>query len=336
MTFIRTVLGDIPAQQLGVCYAHEHLIIDPSFTTTGNPDFLLDDEVACVAELILFRNAGGRAVVDSMPCDCGRNVTKLASAAQRSGVHVVVPTGLHLSKYYDPGHWGNRYTESQLAALFAADIESGIDRHDYNGPFVDRSPHRAGVIKIATGPRFTPREEKVFAAAATVHLSHGCPILTHTEQGELALEQIRTLQAHGVNLAHVCISHTDRKPDVGYHREILSTGVRAEFDSAFRWTSDDNPTLRLMLALLPEFPGQIMLGMDAARRKYWTSYGGGPGLTFLLGQFSHRLRAHGLGDDDLHRIFVSTPATTYAVAQPVDSQSGSLVSPSLELPHHAE
>jgi len=334
MTFIRTVLGDIPPEQFGVCYAHEHLIIDPSFTTTGNPDFLLNDEEACVAELILFRDAGGRAVVDSMPCDCGRNVAKLASAAQRSGVHVVAPTGLHLSKYYDPGHWGNQYSESQLAALFAADIETGIDRHDYNGPCVDRSSHRAGVIKIATGPHFTPREEKVFAAASAVHRSHGCPILTHTEQGELALEQISTLQAHGVNLAHVCISHTDRKPDLGYHREILSTGVRLEFDSAFRWPGDDNPTLRLMVTLLPEFPDQIMLGMDAARRKYWTSYGGGPGLTFLLVQFSDRLRDHGLGDDDLRRIFVSTPATTYSFAHPVDTHSDRLVSPALGLPRH--
>ncbi|HEY4248971.1 MAG TPA: hypothetical protein VGM64_19255 [Lacunisphaera sp.] len=319
MTFVRTVLGDIPSTQLGVCYAHEHLIIDPSYPTTGNPDFLLDDEDACVAELKLFFAAGGRAAIDSMPCDCGRNVVKLASAARRSGVHVVAPTGLHLSKYYDPGHWGNQYSEAQLAALFAADVETGIDRHDYNGPCVDRTAHRAGLLKVATGVRFTAREERSFAAAASVHRSHGCPILTHTEQGELALEQIAFLQERRVNLAHVCLSHTDRKPDLVYHREILSTGVHVEYDSAFRWPGEDNPTLRLVLALLPEFPHQLMFGMDAARRKYWTSYGGAPGLTFLLGQFSARLRAEGLGDEDLDRLFVRTPAATYAFAQPVDT-----------------
>lgn len=316
MSFVRTVLGDIAPEQLGACYAHEHLIIAPSFTTAGNPDFLLDDEDACAAELALFRAAGGRAAVDSMPCDCGRNVVKLAAASRRSGVHIVAPTGLHLAKYYDPGHWSHRYSESQLAALFTADIADGIDRHDYSGPLVERSAHRAGVIKIATGSRFTPREEKIFAAAAAVHRATGCPILTHTEQGELALEQIVRLQLHGVDLAHVCLSHTDRKPDVGYHREILATGVRVEFDSAFRWPGEDNPTLRLLLALLPEFPGQLMLGMDAARRKYWTSYGGGPGLGYLLGEFTARLRAHGCGDADLHRIFVATPAASFAFATP--------------------
>ncbi len=51
MTFIRTVLGDIAPEELGVCYAHEHIIIDPSYATDKNPDFLLDSVGKAVAEL---------------------------------------------------------------------------------------------------------------------------------------------------------------------------------------------------------------------------------------------------------------------------------------------
>ena len=40
MSFVRTVLGDIAPEDLGVCYAHEHIIIDPSFTTVMEPGFL--------------------------------------------------------------------------------------------------------------------------------------------------------------------------------------------------------------------------------------------------------------------------------------------------------
>lgn len=313
MSVVRTVLGDIAATDLGVCYAHEHVVIERSFTTHANPDFLLDDVDRGGRELREFHASGGRAMIDSMPCDGGRNVLKLAELSRRTGVHLVCPTGLHLSKYYDPGHWGNFYTESELAALFIADINEGIDAHDYNGPLVRRTAHRAGVIKIATDRAFTAREEKLFAAAAQAHRATGCPILTHTEQGELALAQIDRLHRAGVNLRHVCLSHTDRKPDIAYHREILATGVRVEFDSAFRWKpADGNPTLDLLRALLPEFPDQIMLGMDAARRAYWRSYGGAPGLTFLLTEFSSQLRAAGISDDTLHRIFISTPATTFA------------------------
>ena len=315
MSFVRTVLGDIPAAQLGVCYAHEHVIIDESFTTQATPDFLLEDVGRAAAELLEFHAAGGRSMVDSMPCDSGRNVRKLAELSRRTGVHLVCPTGLHLAKYYDPGHWGNFYTEHELARLFVADIVEGIDAHDYNGPLVRRTLHRAGVIKIASGTAFGAREEKLFAAAAQAHRRTGCPILTHTEQGGLALTQVETLRRHGVDLRHVCLSHTDRKPDPGYHREILASGVRVEFDSAFRWKAGQgNPTRDLLLALLPEFPDQLMLGMDAARRGYWRHYGGTPGLTYLLTDFAAQLSVAGVTAENWQRIFVTTPAATFSFA----------------------
>jgi phosphotriesterase-related protein len=318
--FIRTVLGDIPASQLGVCYAHEHIIIDASFTTHANPDFLLDSVEVGIAELRQFHADGGRAMIDSMPCDCGRNVRKLAAISEGSGVHIVCPTGLHLAKYYDPGHWGNFYPSEDLAELFIAEIENGIDAHDYNGPQVNRTVHRAGLIKIATDSVITAREEKIFSAAAEAHLRAGAPILTHTEQGTLGLEQVERLRDLGVDLRHVCLSHLDRKPDPAYHREILASGVRIEYDSAFRWKSESrNPTLDLVLELLPDFPNQIMLGMDAARRSYWHQYGGAPGLSFLLTDFSARLRAEGLTDAQLNNLFITNPASTYAFTEPIRS-----------------
>ena len=318
MSFVRTVLGDIVPADLGVCYAHEHIIIDPSFTTHATPDFLLEDVGRATAELREFHALGGRAMIDAMPCDAGRAVTKLAAVARSTGVHIVAPTGLHLAKYYDPGHWGNRYTADQLAELFIADLVTGIDVNDYGGPLVARSDHRAGVIKIATDTAITAREERIFAAAAAAHCRTGAPILTQTEQGALGLEQVGRLRDLGVDLRHVCLSHLDRRPDPAYHRAILASGVRVEYDSAFRWKpGEGNPTLDLVVALLPEFPGQIMLGMDAARRSYWRSYGGAPGLGFLLTDFSARLRAAGGTAAQWRDLFVQTPAVTYAFAEPV-------------------
>lgn len=317
MSFVRTVLGDVVPEQLGVCYAHEHVIIDPSFTTHTNPEFELSDVGRAVGELREFYAAGGRAMVDSMPCDSGRNVVKLAQLSRQSSIHLIAPTGLHLAKYYDPGHWGNRYTEAELAALFVADLTEGIDAHDYNGPLVCRTPHRAGVIKIATDRTLGAREERIFAAAAEAHRRTGAPILTHTEQGELGLQQVERLRAAGVDLRHVCLSHLDRRPDVAYHREILASGVRVEYDSAFRWKpGQGNPTRDLVALLIGEFPNQIMLGMDAARRAYWRCYGGSPGLGYLLTTFAKELRVAGLTDAQLRAIFVTTPAATYAFNAP--------------------
>lgn len=311
-TFIRTVLGDIAPSDLGVTYAHEHLIIDRSFTTYCSHDFELSDVDRAVPELRRFRSDGGRALVDSMPCDSGRNILKLVALARAADVHILAPSGLHLAKYYDPGHWGNTYTVDELAELFIADIEQGIDAHDYNGPIVRRTTHRAGLIKIATGTIFSPREEKVFAAAAQAHLRTGAPILTHTEQGTLGLEQVERLSNFGVDLTHVVLSHLDRCPDISYHREVLSSGVRVEYDSAFRWKQGaGNPTRDLLVCLLPEFPDQLMLGMDAARTGYWTCYGGQPGLSFLLNEFSKLLRVSGVSESQLEAVFVANPARTY-------------------------
>jgi len=312
MSFIRTVLGDISPEKLGICYAHEHLIIDHGVATDKEPDFLLSDVEKAVKELRDFHSTGGRAMIDSMPCDSGRNVLKLAEISRRSGVHIVAPTGLHLAKYYDSGHWGGFYTEEELTRLFIADIEEGIDIRDYNGPLVKRSEHRAGVIKIATGSTWTAREKRAFAAAAAAHRQTGCPILTHTEQGELGLEQVAMLADHGVDLRHVVLSHTDRRPEIAYHRELLASGVRLEYDSAFRWKpAQENPTLELVVELAPEFPDQILLGMDAARRSYWNVYGGSPGLCFLMMEFKAVLLERGLSETLWLAIMKANPAMAY-------------------------
>jgi phosphotriesterase-related protein len=309
---IRTVLGDIDSAELGVCYAHEHIIIDPGVATLRYPDFRLESVELATVELSAFYAAGGRSMVDSMPCDAGRNVLKLAQISAASHVHILCPTGLHLAKYYDEGHWGNRYCVDQLATLFIADIMDGIDRHDYSGPVVERTPHRAGLIKIATnGASIDDREHRVFEAAAIAHQRTGAPILTHCEQGEGAIEQVELLASLGVDLSKVVLSHVDRKPDLNYHRDILRSGVCMEYDSAFRWKSDENPTLDLLVGLLGEFPNQLMLGMDAARPTYWTSYGGAPGLNFLLCEFTEAMTQRGVNRDDWERIFVRNPAAAY-------------------------
>jgi 5-phospho-D-xylono-1,4-lactonase len=328
MPFLRTVLGDIEASQAGICYAHEHLIIDPSFTTYCYPDFLLDSvERACV-DVAEFRAAGGRTLVDSMPCGGGRNATKLAEICSITGVNIVCPTGLHLAKYYAPGHWGERLNAEELANLFIADIEQGIDSADYNGPEISRTPHKAGVVKVATGTNApSARERKAFEAAAMAHLKTGAPILTHTEQGAGALEQVRLFEEFGVPLQHVVISHTDRAPDPAYHKEILSTRAILEYDSAFRWgPGTQNPTLDLVVAMVNAgFGAQIVLGMDAARRKYWKGYDGAPGLVFLLREFVPRLQQAGLSSADIEKIFVSNPASCYAfAASPTNKRTGAL------------
>ena len=314
VSFIRTVLGDIAPSALGICYAHEHLIIEGEIIAVRFPELLLDSVEHACRELETFRRAGGRAMIDTMPWGAGRNVRKLAEISRRTGIHVVAPTGLHLPKYYKEGHPRFRLDADGLADVFVAEIDDGIDTNERSGPHVEQLPHRAGVIKVASGgDRLDAHEKTVFTAAAAAHRRTGAPVLTHTQHGQAALEQVEILGKGGVDLRHVVLSHTDRNANVSHHRAILKTGVNVECDGAFRWkTGERNGTLDLLVALLPEFPDQIMLGTDAARRAYWRSYGGGPGLDFLLAEFSRRMREAGIGENLLRKVFVENPARTFA------------------------
>ncbi len=319
MPFVRTVLGDIDPADLGVTYAHEHLVIDGGRPVQLFADFRLDSVDAAVAELAPAHALGLRAVVDAMPADCGRNAAKLAEVSRRSGVHVVAPTGLHHERYYHDRHWSAVLDVDEIAALFVADVEDGIDANDYAGPAVRRTPYRAGVVKVAgDADSLTQIEERTFAAAAAAHVRTGVPILTHCEGGTAGPLQARFLVDRGARPESVILSHTDKVVDRGYQREILGTGAMVEYDQGFRWPpGETNGTLMLLeWAFEDGFGDRVVLGMDAARRGYWTVHGGAPGMAWLLGPFAAAMAARGIGSAEQALLFVENPARAFAFAAP--------------------
>ena len=51
--------------------------------------------------------------------------------------------------------------------------------------------------------------------------------------------------------------------------------------------------------------GQVLLGNDLGRPSYWRSYGGGPGLDFVLTRFVPRLREEGFGEEVIEDLLVN-------------------------------
>jgi 5-phospho-D-xylono-1,4-lactonase len=323
MTFVRTVLGDIPPAALGVTYAHEHLVIDGGRPVQMHPDFDLSDVERMATELAAAADLGLGAAVDAMPCDAGRSADKLAALSRRTGVHVIASTGLHHDRYYGPAHWSHRLSVDELAELFIADIRDGIDAYDYSGPVVRRTTHRAGVLKVAgSDGGLSDRDERLFEAAAMAHARTGVPVLTHCEHGTGAAAQVRFLTDRGVAADHIVLSHIDKIVDRGLHRELLGAGVVGEYDGSFRWPAgQDNGTLRLLAWMAEDgLADQVVLGMDAARQGYYAVYGGHPGLTWLLDGFSAAMDAEGIDAALRHRLFVDNPARAYAFVPPPDSR----------------
>jgi phosphotriesterase-related protein len=316
VSFVRTVLGDIDPSALGITYAHEHLVIDGGRPVLLAPDFDLSDVERMAAEVRTATALGLRSVVDAMPCDAGRNVVKLARLARLTGINIVAPTGLHHDRFYGPAHWSHRIDVEAMADLFTAEIELGIDALDYSGPVVRRTDHRAGVIKVAGsdgGP--SPRDRRVFEAAAAAHRRTGAPIMTHCEAGSGALEQVGFLGDHGVPARHIVLSHVDKVVDRGYHRDLLATGATAEYDGSFRWGDQPNGTLQLLAWMAEDgLLDRIVLGMDAARQGYYGVYGGSPGLGWLLDGFTAAMQAAGLDAAMRACLFVANPARAFTFA----------------------
>jgi len=296
MSFVRTVLGDIQPHEMGLTYSHEHIVIEESFPTTANPDFILNNTELISAELREFYQQGGRTVVDTMPANCGRNVIKLATVSRNSNVNIIAPTGIHLEIYYPPNHWRYHLSADELTSLFIKDITEGIDEYDYGCPIIKRTSHKAGLIKLATGDeKIAAHQQKIFEAVVHAHLETGAPVLTHTNSGKHAIAQAELFLKLGADLNHIVLSHVDKNKDLGYHKELMHTGVYVEYDSHFRWKKgEENWTYTLLENLLPQYSNRIVVGMDMARNTYWKSYGGKPGLNFLLTTFKDKLAKMGL------------------------------------------
>ncbi len=275
MRTVRTVLGVIPAETLGVCSSHEHILLRGAHIAAATPQVLLDDPEIMSREVAAWKAAGGGALVDAMPMDGGSQVTDLAAISRATGVHILACTGFHKALYYPQDHWMHRADPEPMAAAFISEIGKG-----------------AGLIKAATErPPFTRLERTVLQAAALAQRESGAPILTHTEGGAGAREQLDLLESSGADLSSVLLSHMDRNPDPAVHLAAARRGAFLQYDYHLRDDfAHEEGTLALIRGMLEAgLGGRLLLGCDLARKRYFPSYGGGPGYAYLLDRFRERL-----------------------------------------------
>ena len=307
---VETTLGPLPGTALGRVNANEHLIIDGGYTVVKEPDFRLDSVEKGIEEVTSWREAGGGLIVDTMPFGCGRNVDKLERISRATGVPVLVPSGFQKSSYYLPDHWQHRFGAETIAELLVAELTLGADRNNYDTPIVDRSRIKAAFVKVAGDYQVVhPTTRTLIRAAGLAHQQTGAPILVHTEMGTAAELLLDLLEAAGVPPARVMLCHVDRNPDAALHVRLAARGAYLEYDTAGRIKYQPETVLiRLMRDVIAAGHGdRLLLGGDTARRSYWRSYGGGPGLDYLLAVFDKRLRREGFSDAELDAVWHHNP-----------------------------
>lgn len=299
MPVIRTVLGDIAPESLGVTLCHEHLFTNPpKWAQDKDPDMVLDRVDAAIGEVTDFDSLGGGALVEMTTADYGRRGDGLLAVARATPVHIISASGYQKGIYY-PESVATESVE-EIAARFAADVTTGVDG----------TSARAGVIKFGTcrTDEIRADERKVQKAVARAHLETGAPISTHCQAGTLGDLQANGFADLGVDPDHVLIGHLDRNLDYDYLRKVAKTGVWLGFD---HWTKPKYPSDDLRVdhirRLADEGFTKIMVSGDLGRPSYQPHHGGTPGFAGLLKQIRDRLPA-----DIAERVFVQNPRTFFA------------------------
>jgi predicted metal-dependent phosphotriesterase family hydrolase len=314
MSVVHTVLGEVEAEDLGTTYVHEHLLTLPGKHLTGDSDdLILQDGDAAAAELRLFKLAGGQAMVDLTCPEYGRDGARLAELSRRTGIQVVAATG-HIME----GYWGGVL---DLGAIGDEDLRAEMLR-DLGEGFPEAPDVRAGIIKVGTSlDRVTADEERMLHAASEVQARTGAPISTHTSRGTMPLEQLRIFREAGADLGHCLIGHQDLRLVWEDHLAVVEAGCFIGYDCISKEQYEpDRVRIEFIMRLIEEGYGdRICLSGDLAKRSYLTSYGGGPGFTYILWRFLPWLRQAGVAAADIHRLVVDNPARFLAWKAPLEA-----------------
>ncbi|RSN64683.1 aryldialkylphosphatase [Actinomadura sp. WAC 06369] len=311
---MNTVLGTIPAEELGFVAVHEHI-------GYGMPGSELDDTwwktpeeryAETVPKLRGFhersREYGGGTFVDATGICNGRDVDYYRSLSAKTGVHIVACTGFVGGDTALP--FFARASTDYLTRQFVHEITVGIGG----------TGARAGAIKVGVsrGGRMTELDGRIYRAAARAALTTGVPILTHLAVD--AETAIAIFGAEGLPLDRVLFGHADDGVNAEKTRDmwIAEQGGRVGFDTFGYETELEDPPFwarprRERLAHFLRFVGRGHLRKALASADANCSPLGWPGVkghtvNYLFDDLIPDLRDAGLDEASITTLFVDNPA----------------------------
>ncbi|MGD8563022.1 MAG: hypothetical protein PVG03_10810 [Desulfarculaceae bacterium] len=261
MAVINGVLGPLNTADLGFTLMHEHIYVGICSMRAAFPDWLDQEALIerAVRQVMRAKKYGVRTIVESTPCNLGREIEIIRAVAQRSGVNFIAATGL----FWTEEPWLRFWETERIVGWLRRDIEEGIQG----------GPCKAGVIKCATDhPGITETNKKLLQVAARLHRETGVPISTHTTaKNRSALQQQDVLEAEGVDLRRVLIGHCGDCEDIAYLEQILSRGSIIGMD---RFGADHVLDFERRVAVVAElckrgWASQMVLSQDYASRLDW-------------------------------------------------------------------
>lgn len=261
---INSVLGPIKPEDLGATLIHEHLSIGWTGWELDPRDFDRKEGVTrSVAKLKEIRGLGIKSFVDPCPMELGRDPEFAAEVAEKSGMQIVIATGLYNEALGIPPHFRLMDIDG-IAETYVHEIKEGIGKTGI----------KAGIIKVASGgihgvtppgQGITPIEIKCVRAAARASKATGAPILCHNDEydphGRLTLD---VFEEEGVDFNKVLIGHACGVGDMRYYFDVLERGAWLGFDRfGIESICSDKMRLASLMGLLSVGHDRIMMSHDA-------------------------------------------------------------------------
>ena len=316
MAVLRTVLGDVPAEKMGITYPHEHVCIGYAGARQEMGD-RFDREAHITEACNDIGNAmkihGVNTIVDVTTPEIGRDTDILEAVSERLNVNIVACTGFFAQISGMPFYWRfqdvQKYKEKMIR-----DITVGVEP---NGV-------KCGVIKVAVGEAvLREREEKAFRAAAHVSQEYGVAICVHTRDGWLdeypaPLQALDIMLKEGANPAKIYMGHLEHIFDnPGEHNypmllQIAQRGANLAFDVVGRYKDKwDEPRATSVAKLFADgYGNRVILSMDTSgswvpeKPPNYVSFG----LSFTdLYNYLPQLGEAGLTDEQIRTIIVDNP-----------------------------
>lgn len=215
---VETVLGAVPADDLGIVLPHEHF---PLLWSAGELD-RADEQFAPpegyrLRMEELYRQAlrdavacGARTLVEVTPVGMCRGLDMMRRLSRDCGIHVVASTGFYLQEKMPT--WVKDRSQDELAELMVRELTDGIAE----------SGVRPGMIKVSGAAELRQQEQKVYRAAATASRRTGAAITTHSCGGVQA--HFDFLVHAGADPTRLYLGHADLVKDPGEYEHVARGG----------------------------------------------------------------------------------------------------------------
>jgi phosphotriesterase-related protein len=344
---VQTVLGIIPAAELGITLTHEHLLCDLQAVNFAEPaepaeralayapisldmagwlqlnwanhldNLVLDDEALAVVEAQRFRHLGGSGLVDCTLPGIGRDPAALVRIARATNLNIVMGCGYYVVRTHPASV--RAQSEEALAREFVAEVRAGVGDTGI----------RAGLIgEVGASWPLDPEEARVLRAAGMAQAELSCGLSVHLgRHPDSPAQVLEVLRTTDVQLDRVVLAHIDRTiASLDRLRALAASGCFLEFDlfglettarhpywaDGIDMPSDAQRLDRIQTLASAGHTGQILISHDVCTKHRLRRYGGF-GYDHILRNVVPWMRQRGFGERLVSALLIDNPRRALAI-----------------------